>query len=124
LAQIGEQARRMDDGRFRLERIVQPAIGGGRRHELGNALRPLRADRARIEPALFPDQPDEGHRRQPTRLGLLLHEGAHDIDERLWPGEGKSGLLDPSLDTRERTHLATRCRGRDQAERRKETDCR
>ena len=37
--EIGEQVRGMDDGRFRLEGIVQPAIQGGARHELRDALR-------------------------------------------------------------------------------------
>ena len=61
---------------------------------------------------------------RPRCLGLLLHERAHDIDEGLWSGEGESGLLDPRLDTGERTGLPARCRGREQDERRQEADCR
>ena len=73
----------MDDGRFRLEGIVEAAVRGGSGHKLRDALRALRADRARIEAALFPDEPHEEHRRQALRIRLLLHQRADRIDEWL-----------------------------------------
>ena len=73
----------MDDGGFRLEGIVEAAIGGSAGHELRDALRALGAHRPRIEAALFPDEPHEEHRRQSPRIRLLLHQWADCIDEGL-----------------------------------------
>ena len=37
---------------------------------------------------------------KPSRFGLLLHDRADDVDERLGPSEGEARLLDASLDQR------------------------
>ena len=69
---VGELAQEL--GRFRqrlhrVERIEQPALRRGARHELGDALGALAAARARsdhagLEPALLPDHPREEFERQ------------------------------------------------------------
>ena len=73
----------MDDGRSRLERIVEPAIRCRRRHELSDALRTFGANGLRIEAALLPDQTHEQHGRQTPGVSLLLHQRADRVDERL-----------------------------------------
>ena len=82
---VGELAQEL--GRFRqrlhrVERIEQPALRRGARHELGDALGALAAARARsddagLEPALLPDHPREEFERQVVRARRRLDHQAH-----------------------------------------------
>src|SRR5579872_5681564 len=64
VAKLAEVARRFAQGGGWLERIEQAARGGGKGHELGDALRAGRALRVRVEFAFLPDQArEEGHRQ-------------------------------------------------------------
>ena len=82
---VGELAQEL--GRFRqrlhrVERIEQPALRRGARHELGDALGALaaaraRADHAGLEPALLPDHPREEFERQVVRARRRLDHQAH-----------------------------------------------
>ncbi|ODR96196.1 hypothetical protein AUC69_15705 [Methyloceanibacter superfactus] len=89
----------MDNRRFRLERIGETAVVRRAGHKLGDTLRAFGADRVRVEAALPPDQPHEGHGRQSARLGLLLHQRADRIHEGLRPGRGKPCGFEAGGDT-------------------------
>jgi hypothetical protein len=102
----------------------EPAIDCRARHELGDPLRPLRAHGTRVEAALAPDEPRERHGRQASRLGLLLHDGADDIDKGLRSSGNKSCRIDPGLDACDGGILCRVRRRRGEREGRKQTSCR
>jgi hypothetical protein len=68
-AQLGQEFRRLGDGRLWIEGIEQSALCGRVWHELRNPLRPMtaarrRPDGIRLKPALLPNHPDEEIKRQ------------------------------------------------------------
>src|SRR6516165_6769348 len=106
VGELAQEFRRLRQRLHRIERIEQAALGGGARHELGDALRAVaaaraRADHVRLEAALLPDHAREELERQvlrPRRGFDHEAEGFAHIDiprarRRRWCGRGSRRRL-------------------------------
>ena len=83
LGEFGEQSGGLRNGLFRIERIGKATFVRRSRHELGDALGAGRADDARPETALLPDEPRQENDRQPVGVGGGLDQAADGFLDRL-----------------------------------------
>ena len=86
----------MHDRRFRLERIVEPALVGRARHELGNPCAPLGLTACGLNRLSFQIRRTKGIGGRPAGLGLLLHDRTDDIHEGLGPASATPASLAPA----------------------------
>ena len=85
-AQLGQESRRLGDGRPWIEGIEQSALIGGVRHELRDPLRPMtaarrRPDGVRLKSAFLPNQPGEEFKRQSVRRRCRFEDQAHRVGQ-------------------------------------------
>ena len=76
LREFGQKLCGFGDRRFGIERIGEPAIGGGSGHELRDALRAGWTDRVGSKAAFLPDQPCQERDRQTLSSGRRFDKTA------------------------------------------------
>src|SRR5208282_4213647 len=88
MGELGQKLRRRRDRGRRIERVGEPAVGGGARHELRDPLRARRTDCAGVEGALAPNEPGEEIDRQPLLPGRSLDDPAERRQRVVGRGRG------------------------------------